>query len=158
VPCPTDWCRTRADRRQPLGRTRIKFQGLPARIFSVGPGERARRGLAFNEMTAKGEVKAPIIIGRDHLESGSVASPNRETEGMWDGSDAVSGRPLRNALLNCASGATRVSTHFFARAISIAHPQFRTAHRNSYPTLITLPLRLPGLEQLLRVGELRRAH
>lgn len=111
MPCPTDWCRTRADRRQPLGRTRIKFQGLPARIFSVGPGERARRGLAFNEMTAKGEVKAPIIIGRDHLESGSVASPNRETESMRDGSDAVSDWPLLNGLLNCASGATWVSLH-----------------------------------------------
>jgi urocanate hydratase len=74
-------------------------------------GDRARLGLAFNEMVAKGELKAPIVIGRDHLDSGSVASPNRETEGMKDGSDAVSDWPLLNALLNCASGATWVSLH-----------------------------------------------
>jgi urocanate hydratase len=94
-----------------MAQQRIKFQGLPARICWVGLGERARLGLAFNEMVAKGELKAPIVIGRDHLDSGSVASPNRETEGMKDGSDAVSDWPLLNALLNCASGATWVSLH-----------------------------------------------
>jgi urocanate hydratase len=90
---------------------RIRFQGLPARICWVGLGDRHRLGLAFNEMVASGEVKAPIVIGRDHLDSGSVASPNRETEAMQDGSDAVSDWPLLNALLNCASGATWVSLH-----------------------------------------------
>jgi urocanate hydratase len=90
---------------------RVRFQGLPARICWVGLGERARLGLAFNEMVARGEVSAPIVIGRDHLDSGSVASPNRETEGMKDGSDAVSDWALLNALLNCASGATWVSIH-----------------------------------------------
>jgi urocanate hydratase len=94
-----------------MARERIKFQGLPARICWVGLGERDRLGLAFNEMVAKGEVKAPIVIGRDHLDSGSVASPNRETEAMKDGSDAVSDWPLLNALLNTASGATWVSLH-----------------------------------------------
>lgn len=94
-----------------MARERIRFQGLPARICWVGLGDRARLGLAFNEMVAKGELKAPIVIGRDHLDSGSVASPNRETEGMIDGSDAVSDWPLLNALLNCASGATWVSLH-----------------------------------------------
>ncbi|MDG2529100.1 urocanate hydratase [Caulobacter endophyticus] len=90
---------------------RIKFQGLPARICWVGLGDRHRLGLAFNEMVAKGELKAPVVIGRDHLDSGSVASPNRETEAMMDGSDAVSDWPLLNALLNTASGATWVSLH-----------------------------------------------
>jgi urocanate hydratase len=94
-----------------MAKARIKFQGLPARICWVGLGDRHRLGLAFNEMVAKGEVKAPIVIGRDHLDSGSVASPNRETEAMRDGSDAVSDWPLLNALLNCASGATWVSIH-----------------------------------------------
>jgi urocanate hydratase len=94
-----------------MARKRIKFQGLPARICWVGLGDRHRLGLAFNEMVAKGELKAPIVIGRDHLDSGSVASPNRETEAMRDGSDAVSDWPLLNALLNCASGATWVSLH-----------------------------------------------
>jgi len=94
-----------------MAKTRIQFQGLPARICWVGLGDRHRLGLAFNEMVAKGEVKAPIVIGRDHLDSGSVASPNRETEAMQDGSDAVSDWPLLNALLNCASGATWVSIH-----------------------------------------------
>ncbi len=94
-----------------MARERIKFQGLPARICWVGLGDRARIGLAFNEMVAKGELKAPLVIGRDHLDSGSVASPNRETEAMKDGSDAVSDWPLLNALLNCASGATWVSLH-----------------------------------------------
>ncbi len=90
---------------------RIKFQGLPARICWVGLGQRDRLGLAFNEMVRSGELKAPIVIGRDHLDSGSVASPNRETEAMADGSDAVSDWPLLNALLNTASGATWVSLH-----------------------------------------------
>ncbi len=90
---------------------RIKFQGLPARICWVGLGQRHRLGLAFNEMVAKGELKAPIVIGRDHLDSGSVASPNRETEAMRDGSDAVSDWPLLNAMLNTAGGATWVSLH-----------------------------------------------
>ena len=94
-----------------MAKARIKFQGLPARICWVGLGDRHRLGLAFNEMVAKGELKAPIVIGRDHLDSGSVASPNRETEAMRDGSDAVSDWPLLNALLNCASGATWVSIH-----------------------------------------------
>jgi urocanate hydratase len=94
-----------------LAKSRIKFQGLPARICWVGLGDRHRLGLAFNEMVANGELKAPIVIGRDHLDSGSVASPNRETEAMKDGSDAVSDWPLLNALLNCASGATWVSFH-----------------------------------------------
>ncbi len=94
-----------------MARARIKFQGLPARICWVGLGTRHRLGLAFNEMVRKGEVDAPIVIGRDHLDSGSVASPNRETEAMLDGSDAVSDWPLLNALLNTASGATWVSLH-----------------------------------------------
>ncbi|HYH11747.1 MAG TPA: urocanate hydratase, partial [Thermomicrobiales bacterium] len=94
-----------------LARERIRFQGLPARICWVGLGDRHRLGLAFNEMVRSGELKAPIVIGRDHLDSGSVASPNRETEGMRDGSDAVSDWPLLNALLNTASVATWVSLH-----------------------------------------------
>lgn len=94
-----------------MARARIKFQGLPARICWVGLGERHRLGLAFNEMVASGELSAPVVIGRDHLDSGSVASPNRETEAMRDGSDAVSDWPLLNALLNTASGATWVSLH-----------------------------------------------
>ncbi len=94
-----------------MARERIAFQGLPARICWIGLGDRHRAGLMFNEMVARGELKAPIVIGRDHLDSGSVASPNRETEGMKDGSDAVSDWPLLNALLNTASGATWVSLH-----------------------------------------------
>jgi len=94
-----------------LAGERIAFQGLPARICWLGLGERHRAGLAFNEMVASGEIKAPIVIGRDHLDTGSVASPNRETEGMADGSDAVSDWPLLNALLNTAGGATWVSIH-----------------------------------------------
>ncbi|PYD80382.1 urocanate hydratase [Komagataeibacter sucrofermentans] len=94
-----------------MARDKIHFQGLPSRICWVGLGDRHRLGLAFNEMVAKGELKAPIVIGRDHLDSGSVASPNRETEAMRDGSDAVSDWPLLNALLNTASGATWVSLH-----------------------------------------------
>jgi urocanate hydratase len=94
-----------------MAKERISFQGLPARICWVGLGDRHRLGLAFNEMVAKGELSAPVVIGRDHLDSGSVASPNRETEAMRDGSDAVSDWPLLNALLNCASGATWVSLH-----------------------------------------------
>jgi len=94
-----------------MARERIAFQGLPARICWIGLGERDRAGMMFNDMVARGELKAPIVIGRDHLDSGSVASPNRETEAMRDGSDAVSDWPMLNALLNTASGATWVSLH-----------------------------------------------
>ena len=94
-----------------MARERIAFQGLPARICWLGLGDRHRLGLAFNEMVASGALSAPVVVGRDHLDSGSVASPNRETEAMRDGSDAVSDWPLLNALLNCASGATWVSLH-----------------------------------------------
>ncbi|MGF1624137.1 MAG: urocanate hydratase [Alphaproteobacteria bacterium] len=94
-----------------MARERIAFQGLPARICWVGLGDRHRLGLAFNEMVASGGLRAPVVIGRDHLDSGSVASPNRETEAMRDGSDAVSDWPLLNALVNCASGASWVSIH-----------------------------------------------
>jgi urocanate hydratase len=94
-----------------MAKEKIAFQGLPARICWVGLGGRAKAGLAFNEMVARGELKAPIVIGRDHLDSGSVASPNRETEAMKDGSDAIADWPLLNALLNTASGATWVSLH-----------------------------------------------
>ena len=94
-----------------MARERIAFQGLPARICWLGLGDRHKAGLAFNEMVASGELSAPVVIGRDHLDSGSVASPNRETEAMLDGSDAVADWPLLNALLNCASGATWVSLH-----------------------------------------------
>ncbi len=94
-----------------LAQRRVHFQGLPARICWLGYGERARMGLVFNELVAKGEVTAPIVIGRDHLDSGSVASPNRETEGMRDGSDAIADWPILNALLNTAAGASWVSFH-----------------------------------------------
>lgn len=94
-----------------MAREQVDFQGLPARICWLGYGERARAGLRFNEMVAKGEVKAPIVIGRDHLDSGSVASPNRETEAMRDGSDAIADWPLLNALVNAVGGATWVSLH-----------------------------------------------
>jgi urocanate hydratase len=94
-----------------MARERIQFQGLPARICWVGLGQRHKLGLAFNEMVASGELKAPVVIGRDHLDAGSVASPNRETESMLDGSDAVSDWPLLNALISTASGATWVSIH-----------------------------------------------
>src|SRR5690606_27928312 len=90
---------------------KIQFQGLPSRICWLGLGEREKAGLAFNAMVKHGELKAPLVIGRDHLDSGSVASPNRETEAMRDGSDAVSDWPILNALLNTASGATWVSVH-----------------------------------------------
>jgi urocanate hydratase len=102
---------TRLHRWLDLAGERIAFQGLPARICWLGLGERHRAGLAFNEMVASGELEAPIVIGRDHLDAGSVASPNRETEAMADGSDAVSDWPLLNALLNTAGGATWVSIH-----------------------------------------------
>ena len=94
-----------------MARRRVRFQGLPARICWVGLGDRHRLGLAFNDMVREGELAAPVVIGRDHLDAGSVASPNRETEAMLDGSDAVSDWPLLNALLNTASGATWVSIH-----------------------------------------------
>jgi urocanate hydratase len=94
-----------------LAGQRVKFQGLPARICWLGYGERAKFGLKINEMVTRGELKAPIVIGRDHLDAGSVASPNRETEGMRDGSDAIADWPILNALLNTAAGATWVSVH-----------------------------------------------
>ncbi len=94
-----------------MARQKVRFQGLPARICWLGYGERAKAGLKFNEMVAKGILKAPIVIGRDHLDAGSVASPNRETEGMKDGSDAISDWPILNALLNAVGGATWVSFH-----------------------------------------------
>jgi urocanate hydratase len=94
-----------------MAQKEIEFQGLPARICWLGYGERARAGLKFNELVASGAVKAPIVIGRDHLDSGSVASPNRETEGMRDGSDAIADWPLLNALVNAVNGATWVSIH-----------------------------------------------
>jgi len=94
-----------------LARERVKFQGLPARICWLGYGERAQFGLAINELVAKGQISAPIVIGRDHLDTGSVASPNRETEGMKDGSDAIADWPILNALLNASSGASWVSVH-----------------------------------------------
>ncbi len=94
-----------------LAQEKVKFQGLPARICWLGYGDRAKLGLAINELVASGEVKAPIVIGRDHLDTGSVASPYRETEGMKDGSDAIADWPILNALLNTASGASWVSVH-----------------------------------------------
>jgi urocanate hydratase len=94
-----------------MAQEKVAFQGLPSRICWLGYGERAKAGLRFNEMVASGEVSAPIVIGRDHLDSGSVASPNRETENMRDGSDAIADWPLLNALLNAVGGATWVSIH-----------------------------------------------
>jgi urocanate hydratase len=94
-----------------LAQKQVEFQGLPARICWLGYGERAKAGLRFNQMVASGEVSTPIVIGRDHLDSGSVASPNRETEGMRDGSDAIADWPLLNAMLNAVGGATWVSIH-----------------------------------------------
>jgi urocanate hydratase len=94
-----------------MARERVAFQGLPARICWLGYGERAKAGRVFNELVASGKVTAPIVIGRDHLDCGSVASPNRETEGMKDGSDAIADWPILNALLNAVNGATWVSVH-----------------------------------------------
>jgi urocanate hydratase len=94
-----------------MAREKIAFQGLPARICWLGQGEREKAGLAFNELVKTGKVKAPIVIGRDHLDTGSVASPNRETEAMLDGSDAVADWPILNALVNTAGGASWVSLH-----------------------------------------------
>jgi urocanate hydratase len=94
-----------------LAKERIQFQGLPARICWLGYGERAEFGVAINELVKRGEIKAPIVIGRDHLDAGSVASPNRETEGMLDGSDAIADWALLNALVNTAAGASWVSIH-----------------------------------------------
>ena len=94
-----------------LAAERIAFQGLPARICWLGYGERHKAGLRFNELVRQGKLKAPIVIGRDHLDSGSVASPNRETEGMRDGSDAIADWPILNALVNTAAGASWVSVH-----------------------------------------------
>ena len=94
-----------------MAKEKIAFQGLPARICWLGMGEREKAGLAFNELVRSGKVKAPIVIGRDHLDTGSVASPNRETEAMMDGSDAVADWPILNALINTAGGASWVSVH-----------------------------------------------
>jgi urocanate hydratase len=94
-----------------LAKERIQFQGLPARICWLGYGERVEFGVAINELVKRGEIKAPIVIGRDHLDAGSVASPNRETEGMLDGSDAIADWALLNALVNTAAGASWVSIH-----------------------------------------------
>jgi urocanate hydratase len=94
-----------------MARERVQFQGLPARICWLGYGERAKIGLRFNELVKAGELKAPIVIGRDHLDAGSVASPYRETEAMRDGSDAIADWPILNALVNTAAGATWVSVH-----------------------------------------------
>jgi urocanate hydratase len=94
-----------------MAQKKVPFQGLPSRICWLGYGERAKAGLKFNELVGKGIIKAPIVIGRDHLDSGSVASPNRETEGMKDGTDAVSDWPILNALVNAVNGATWVSFH-----------------------------------------------
>src|SRR5207248_8485341 len=94
-----------------LARERVRFQGLPARICWLGYGERARLGLHFNDLVRRGELKGPIVIGRDHLDSGSVASPHRETEAMRDGSDAIADWPILNALVNTAAGAHWVSVH-----------------------------------------------
>jgi urocanate hydratase len=94
-----------------MAHEKIEFQGLPARICWLGYGERAKAGLKFNKLVASGQVSAPIVIGRDHLDSGSVASPNRETEAMRDGSDAIADWPLLNALVNAVGGATWVSLH-----------------------------------------------
>ena len=101
-------------------RAASQFQGLPARICWLGYGERDQAGLAFNELVARGEVKAPIVIGRDHLDCGSVASPNRETEAMQDGSDAIADWPILNALVNAAGGATWVSASTTAAASASA--------------------------------------
>ena len=94
-----------------MAQKRVEFQGLPARICWLGYGERDKAGLLFNDLVRSGRVKAPIVIGRDHLDAGSVASPNRETEGMKDGSDAIADWPILNAMLNTAAGATWVSLH-----------------------------------------------
>src|SRR4029453_12027650 len=134
-----------------MAKARIQFQGLPARICWVGLGDRHRLGVAFNEMVARGELAAPIVIGRDHLDSGSVASPNRETEGMKDGSDAVSGWPLLNALLNCASGATWVSFHH-GGGVGIGYSQHagmvvvRRHARGGAPDRVR-PLERPGVRR-----------
>ena len=119
-----------------MARGRIKFQGLPARICWIGLKDRARRGLAFNEMVASGEVQAPIVIGRDHLDSGSVASPNRETEGMRDGSDAVSDWPLLNAMLSTAGGALG-SASIMAAGSALASAS--TPDWSSWPTAARRP-------------------
>ncbi len=132
-----------------MAREKIRFQGLPARICWVGLGDRHRLGLAFNEMVASGEVSAPLVIGRDHLDSGSVASPNRETEAMRDGSDAVSDWPLLNALLNCAGGATWVSIHH-GGGVGMELSQHagmvivRDAHARSRPPHRARPVERPG--------------
>ena len=122
-----------------LAREKIKFQGLPARICWLGLGDRHRIGLAFNEMVRNGELSAPVVIGRDHLDSGSVASPNRETESMKDGSDVISDWPFLNAMLNTASGATWVSLHH-GGGVGMGYSQHSGLfHQNSsmFPALTT---------------------
>src|SRR3712207_3368321 len=121
---------------------RVEFQGLPARICWLGYGERARAGLAFNELVASGRVSAPIVIGRDHLDAGSVASPYRETEGMIDGSDAIADWPILNALLNTSAGAHWVSVHH-GGGLGVGHSNHaRTAVLPDRPGDAPRPLRI----------------
>ncbi|MFN3742073.1 MAG: urocanate hydratase [Anaerolineales bacterium] len=127
-----------------MARQKVRFQGLPARICWLGYGERAKAGLKFNEMVAKGILKAPIVIGRDHLDSGSVASPNRETEGMKDGSDAISDWPILNALLNAVAGATWVSFHH-GGGVGIGYSQ----HAGQVIVADGTPEAAPRLERVL---------
>ena len=139
-----------------MAEARVPFQGLPARICWLGYGERARAGLAFNELVRTGEVSAPIVIGRDHLDSGSVASPNRETEAMADGSDAVADWPLLNALVNTAAGATWVSIHH-GGGVGIGYSQ----HAGMVVVADGSPLAAQKLERVLTtdpaMGVLRHA-
>ena len=151
---PADIART--DRWIEMAEARVPFQGLPARICWLGYGERARAGLAFNELVRTGEVAAPIVIGRDHLDSGSVASPNRETEAMADGSDAVADWPLLNALVNTAAGATWVSIHH-GGGVGIGYSQ----HAGMVVVADGTPLAAEKLERVLTtdpaMGVLRHA-
>jgi urocanate hydratase len=139
-----------------MAQERVPFQGLPARICWLGYGERAKAGLVFNELVASGEVRAPIVIGRDHLDSGSVASPNRETEAMADGSDAVADWPLLNALINTAAGATWVSIHH-GGGVGIGYSQ----HAGMVVVADGTPLAAERLERVLTtdpaMGVLRHA-
>ena len=124
--------------------TAVAFQGLPARICWLGYGERAQLGVRFNELVASGEISAPIVIGRDHLDSGSVASPYRETEAMRDGSDAIADWPILNALLNCASGAAWVSVHH-GGGVGIG----RSIHAGTVAVADGTPLAAEKLERML---------
>src|SRR5881397_3407880 len=127
-----------------LARERIQFQGLPARICWLGYGERAEFGIAMNELVKRGEIKAPIVIGRDHLDAGSVASPYRETEGMLDGSDAIADWPLLNAMVNVASGASWVSIHH-GGGVGIG----RSIHAGQVSVADGTPLAAQKLERVL---------